>query len=81
MRVIADLHGGDLDNPVATAEFREIKDKVLLEVSITFRHSIMNSIKMTPSAIQEKLDRTQRCGENTSDEYCWQCPRRLLPNL
>ena len=32
MRVIADLHGGDLDNPVAKAEFREIRDKVLLEV-------------------------------------------------
>jgi hypothetical protein len=33
MRVIADLHGGDMDNPVAKAEFQEIKDKVLLEVS------------------------------------------------
>ncbi|KAJ4496382.1 hypothetical protein C8J55DRAFT_496704 [Lentinula edodes] len=31
LRVIADLHGGDLDNPVAKAEYREIKDKVLLE--------------------------------------------------
>ncbi|KAJ3735888.1 hypothetical protein DFJ43DRAFT_1150655 [Lentinula guzmanii] len=31
LRVIADLHGGDLDNPVARAEYREIKDKVILE--------------------------------------------------
>ncbi|KAJ3896911.1 hypothetical protein GG344DRAFT_35675 [Lentinula edodes] len=31
LRVIADLHGGDLDNPVAKAEYREIKDKVILE--------------------------------------------------
>ena len=38
MRVIADLHGGDLDNPVATAEFREIKDKVEQEVSSPFLH-------------------------------------------
>jgi hypothetical protein len=35
MRVIADLHGGDLDNPVAVAEFQEIKDKVHEEVSMT----------------------------------------------
>ncbi|KIK69831.1 hypothetical protein GYMLUDRAFT_67119 [Collybiopsis luxurians FD-317 M1] len=31
LRVIADLHGGDLDNPVAKAEYREIKDKVISE--------------------------------------------------
>ncbi|KAF8074109.1 hypothetical protein FPV67DRAFT_1480790 [Lyophyllum atratum] len=31
MRVLADLHGGDMDDPVAKAEFHEIKDKVLLE--------------------------------------------------
>lgn len=28
MRVIADLHGGNLDNPVAVAEFQDIKGKV-----------------------------------------------------
>ena len=32
MRVIADLHGGDLENEIAKAEFREIKDKVMSEV-------------------------------------------------
>lgn len=32
MRVIADLHGGDLEDPVAKAEFREIKDKVIADV-------------------------------------------------
>jgi hypothetical protein len=32
MRVIADLHGGDPENTVARAEFREIKDKVIMEV-------------------------------------------------
>ncbi|KAK7054433.1 hypothetical protein VNI00_003631 [Paramarasmius palmivorus] len=31
LRVIADLHGGDLENPVAKAEYREIKDKVIME--------------------------------------------------
>ena len=32
MRVLADLHGGDLENRVAKAEFREIKDTVLADV-------------------------------------------------
>ncbi|KAI5831660.1 hypothetical protein K523DRAFT_269490 [Schizophyllum commune Tattone D] len=31
MRIIADLHGGNLDNTEAKAEFREIKDKVVFE--------------------------------------------------
>ncbi|KAJ7133482.1 hypothetical protein C8R44DRAFT_829310 [Mycena epipterygia] len=31
MRVLVDLHGGDPHDPVAKAEFREIKDKVLME--------------------------------------------------
>jgi len=33
MQVIVDLHGGDFDNPVALAEFEEIKEKVDEEVS------------------------------------------------
>jgi hypothetical protein len=35
MRVIADLHGGSLEDPIAVAEFQEIKDKVLEDVSMT----------------------------------------------
>ncbi|KAG6810646.1 hypothetical protein H0H92_010909 [Tricholoma furcatifolium] len=31
LRILADLHGGDIDNPLAQEEFREIKDKVLFE--------------------------------------------------
>ena len=34
MRVIADLHGGDLENDLALAEFQEIKDRVLEDVSV-----------------------------------------------
>ena len=33
MQVIADLHGGDPDNAVAKAEYQEIKDRVLFDVS------------------------------------------------
>ncbi|KAG5729576.1 Sugar transporter STL1 [Termitomyces sp. T112] len=31
LRVLADLHGGDLNHPAAKAEFREIKEKVIFE--------------------------------------------------
>ena len=34
MRIIADLHGDNLDNIEAKAEFREIKDKVVFEVRV-----------------------------------------------
>jgi hypothetical protein len=36
MRVIADLHGGDPENEIAKAEFREIKEKVIAEVCLMF---------------------------------------------
>ncbi|KAG6889858.1 hypothetical protein C0992_003837 [Termitomyces sp. T32_za158] len=34
LRVLADLHGGDLNHPAAKAEFREIKEKVIFENGI-----------------------------------------------
>lgn len=37
MIVIADLHGGDLDNDKAREEFREIRDVVAQEASLTKR--------------------------------------------
>lgn len=37
LRVIADLHGGDLDNEKAVLEFEEIREKVLQEVSLFLR--------------------------------------------
>lgn len=33
MRVLADLHGGDPNNATAQAEFKEIKERVEMEVS------------------------------------------------
>lgn len=33
MRVIADLHGGDPEDLIAVAEYQEIKDRVMAEVS------------------------------------------------
>lgn len=33
MQVIADLHGGDLEDTSAKAEFQEIKDRVNFDVS------------------------------------------------
>lgn len=34
MRVIVDLHGGDPNDILAQAEFQEIKEKVVSEVSV-----------------------------------------------
>ena len=48
MQVIADLHGGDLDDPIAVAEFQEIKGKVREDVSMTtfsLTFSVLNSAK------------------------------------
>lgn len=35
MQVIADLHGGDLEDVSAKAEFREIKDRVDFDASVS----------------------------------------------
>ena len=34
LRVLVDLHGGDEQNEMAQAEYTEIKDKVVFEVSV-----------------------------------------------
>ena len=38
--VIIDLHGGDIDDDEALAEFQEIKDVVMKEVSVAWSHSV-----------------------------------------
>ena len=35
LRVIADLHGGDSDDPIAMAIYQEIRDKVREDVCIS----------------------------------------------
>lgn len=35
MKVILDLHGGDPENIIAKAEFQEIKERVMFDVSPT----------------------------------------------
>lgn len=44
MRVIADLHGGDLANPVAVAEFQEIKERVVFEVRDRVFHIAISDV-------------------------------------
>lgn len=71
MRVIADLHGGDLEDPVAKAEFREIKDKVIADVCDLKLHSHEKSdICRTCSASQVRSVVTLTCGRDTSEESC-----------
>lgn len=44
MRVIVDLHGGDPNDMLAQAEFQEIKEKVVSEVSVLIGTSFYSSI-------------------------------------
>ena len=37
LRIIVDLHGGDEANEQAQAEYQEIKDRVMFEVTMFFR--------------------------------------------
>ncbi len=48
LRILADLHGGDLDNVVARAEYQEIKDKVIMEV----RTSRLNNLSLTRTLVE-----------------------------
>lgn len=41
LRVIVDLHGGDPDDILAQAEFQEIKEKVVAEVSVLISTSYL----------------------------------------
>ena len=71
MRVIADLHGGDLDDPVARTEFQEIKDKVLIEVSRIFGACIF---KTDVHAIYAQ----RRTGEARSYAVMWRKYKRRV---
>ncbi|KAG6864933.1 hypothetical protein C0991_006284 [Blastosporella zonata] len=66
MRVLADLHGGDLDNPAAQAEFREIK--VWLIHMLTRNHS-ENTVKEGP---------TLSCGGGINVVFFSLCLRKRL---
>lgn len=50
MRVIVDLHGGDPNNILAQAEFQEIKEKVISEVSVPIAtHYLYNNSSPYPA--------------------------------
>ena len=46
MRVIADLHGGDPNHPEAQAEFKEIRDRVQLEVRFIMTGPIKSGLSI-----------------------------------
>ena len=66
MRVLADLHGGDLEDRVAKAEFREIKDKVMAEVGLfllclrramqQYRHVTFSAALWSQSKLQGNVE-------------------------
>ena len=80
MHVIADLHGGDLSNSEAIAEFREIKDRVLAEVRVYLFILVQVSI-VTHSEKRVRHVHTRSCGGSINGAYCWQCLHKHLLNL
>ena len=69
MRVIADLHGGDPSNFKAKAEFQEIKDRVMFDVSC-LSLSFWFASDVTISASQARRDHTSRCGRSIRSASC-----------
>ncbi len=81
MRVIADLHGGDPEDPKAVAEFREIKDKVLEDVCChSFFKMNVASLTRFDSVLRVKEGLILPCGVSISDVFSWPCRLRLLRN-
>ena len=68
MQVIADLHGGDTEDLVARAEFQEIKERVLFDVSDFFPPEFRPKCYYL-SERTEKIALTRRCGSATSGVY------------
>jgi hypothetical protein len=50
MQVIADLHGGDLEDTSAKAEFQEIKDRVNFDVSSHWFFQLIYNAEISPPA-------------------------------
>lgn len=69
MRVIVDLHGGDPTDMLAQAEFREIKEKVISEVSIS---TVMPCYTTIQSPVQREL------GEGRSYSTMWRKYKRRV---
>jgi len=69
MRVIVDLHGGDYEDPVAKAEFREIKERVISEVIISA--TCPRRLLSCRSVKAGRTERTKQCGIDTSDDSSW----------
>ena len=69
LKVIVDLHGGDPEDPVAKAEFREIKDRVMFDVSLS---SHCNDLNLYAVVSQ------RQSGEARSYEAMWHRYKRRV---
>lgn len=70
LQVIADLHGGDTDDPIAKAVYQEIKDKVREDVCVS--QLLESTIFFNDYLVSENLgkqDHTDKCGVNTNDVF------------
>lgn len=62
--VIADLYGGDLDNPKTREEFREIRETV--EQEVCFGLYILRTPWLTPASAYRATEHIRPCGHDTS---------------
>ena len=76
--MLADLHGGNLEDREAKIEFREIKEKVMADVSPSSNACTLVLIETSISGKLEIHDLTGPCGISTSGECCSPCLHRHL---
>jgi hypothetical protein len=80
MCIIADLHGGDPNDPIAIAEFQEIQEKVQLEVSssrLGMARSAADST-WTPSVY---VRRNENVCNHVEEISTASAPRNVFPRL
>ena len=70
LQILADLHGGDLNNSVAQSEFKEIRAKVILEVCSTLFLSLDSFAYGFLSVNRGRVDHTKQCGPSIADGFC-----------
>lgn len=82
MRILVDLHGGDPNNSTAIAEFKEIKDRVMQEVSYSYSNLCVRFVLTRTFSVTPGLrGHTMKCGRDIKVVFCLQCHLKHLRNL
>ena len=75
LQVIADLHGGDPDDPTAMAVYQEIQDKVREDVCMSHLLTSFNNYLLSENLGKE--DHIDKCGTSTNDVFFLRCHHKL----